>query len=290
MSFAKCDPNNPMELFYFKPLHGGFQVIAREPDSKLCLDASNGNGILLYPCYEDKMLNKNQIWHLRKGRLTWGEHHNHLAVDYQVKPEDGAERDGRHKIRLEPCNNKKGQRLRKHDVNADGTFLIKDEDTKLCIGFPHFVESGHFLAFSDCADSNHRWKENPKTHGQLEYLRHDENNQRVCLDANDYTFPKLMKCHGGKTQHWKVDEEHGWLKLRHAVEDNGRRRFFERCIDSDPDEHIVVSVQPCDIARQRKVRWSRINSRIPPETVAWNKAPKPSPNDPVLGGDAAPPP
>jgi hypothetical protein len=289
MTFSHCDSTNPSEVFFFRPLHGGFQVIAREPESNICLDAGGGNSILLYPCYEDKTLNRNQIWHLRKGHLTWGEHHNYMAVDFQIKPEDGITHDKRHNIRLEPCADKKGQHIRKYDVKeSDGTFMLRDEDTKQCLGFPHFVEMQHLLGYTNCEDGEHRWKEDPRTHA-FKFLRKDENDHLDCLDANDYVFPKLMRCNGGRTQRWKADD-HGWLKLRHSVEDNGRRRFFERCIDSEPEEHTIVSVQPCDVTKFRGVRWTRINSRTPPETEEWNKAPKPSPDDPVLGGDAEPPP
>lgn len=286
MNFAKCDASSPFELFYFRPLHGGFQVIARDPDSKTCLDAGSGHSILLYPCYEDKVMNRNQIWHLRKGHLTWGDDNNHVAVDFQVKPDQM--QGATSKLRLETCTDKKGQRLRKHDLKEDGTFLIQDEDTKLCLAPPKFTEAHHLLDMIDCTDGDHRWKEDPRTH-TFHFLRKDEHNHELCLDASDYTHPVLTRCNGGKTQRWKADE-HGWLKIRHHVEDNGRRRYFERCIDSAPEEHVTVAVQPCDVARARKISWTRINSRTPPETIAWNQAPKPSPDDPVLGGDAEPPP
>lgn len=68
-------------------------------------------------------------------------------------------------------------------------------------------------------------------------------------------------------------------------EDNGRRRFFEQCLDYAPEEPRMVSLQPCAKAQKRGVRWKRIGEFIPIERQLWNKVATPAPREP-LGGDA----
>merc|ERR1711988_1536882 len=104
----------------------------------------------------------------------------------------------------------------------------------------------------------------------------------TCLDAGDYHTPSFQGCRGGRTQRWKADEKAGWVKVLHAWEDNGRRRYFERCLDSKLASTVIISVQPCATAVERGVRWTRISSREPVEARLWRKAVKPSPTDPIM--------
>merc|ERR1711907_253222 len=111
-------------------------------------------------------------------------------------------------------------------------------------------------------DSEHRFEEVGHKPGHNGLKLKGTN---LCLDANDYNKATFSSCHYGQTQKWKVDESNIWVKVRHAWGDNGRQRFFERCLDSKPEAPVVVSVQPCEATHERGVSWTRINSREPPE-------------------------
>lgn len=263
-----------------RPQHAGYQVHVGGNDSGFCLDSAGGSQILVYPCYADKDQNFNQVWHIEQGHLVWKAKRSTnppKAVELQVAPKRGNDAS---LIHLRTCSDKNGQRLRKHNVDG-GSFALRDEDTKQCLGDDGRTDRTT-LHLVDCG-SAHRFKEGP--HPQTFNLV----GTNKCLDANDYDVPHLRPCRGGRTQRFEVDEKLGWVRVRHSWEDNGRRRFYERCLDSLAVAPLVVSVQPCDATAAGGIRWKRVNSRVPIETMIWNKAPKPLPDAPMLGGDAEPP-
>lgn len=243
----------------------------------MCLDSASGGQVLIYPCYEDAANNLNQVWHIEKDRLVWHRPEMPLAVDFQAVPPPSKLDDGN--FYLKTCAGKKGQRIRKHDVKADRSFLLRDEDTNECVGQAHTQRN---LVHLGPCDAAHRFME--ASQNSIRILGGD-----LCLDANDWKQAHMERCHGGQTQRFKVDEKNGWVKVIHAWGDNGRHRDFERCLDNKPEAPIIVSVQPCDATVARGVRWTRINSREPLEGALWRNAIKPAPNAPILGGDAEPP-
>lgn len=280
MNFQKCDEKNSQELLHAKPQHGGYQVSVSSRDSGNCLDSAGGGSVLIYPCYADKDHNMNQVWHIVNGRLVWhppDQSSRSMAVDFQVAASASPKEDK--VVHLRTCSGKEGQRIRKHDVRQGDSFVLRDEDTKECVGSGTF--SKQTLRMVTC-DKAHRFKE-----GGRHSFRVPDLDQ--CLDADDYEHPQMRHCSGSHTQRFEADEKSGWVKVIHSWEDNGRRRYYERCLDSKPEHPIVVSIQPCDSTVQQGVRWTRINSREPIETTLWNKAAKPSPDAVVLGGDAEPP-
>lgn len=281
MSFQKCNANNSQEVLYAKPQHGGFQVSVSSRDSGFCLDSAGGSTVLMYPCYADKDMNMNQVWHIKDGRLSWNVPHQEprtLAVDFQVAPILKSSEDNA--VALHTCSGKEGQRIRKHDIQVDGSFSLRDEDSELCIGAA--VLQRQSLRIGPCS-SAHRFTEDARGH-LFKIAALGE-----CLDANDYQHPEVRRCHGSRTQHFQADEKAGWVKVVHGVEDNGRKRYYEKCLDSKPEHPVVLSIQPCDATAERGVRWKRINSREPLEATIWKKSPKPSPDAVMLGGDAEPP-
>jgi glycosyltransferase involved in cell wall biosynthesis len=276
MSFEKCNEKNSQEIFYLKPQHGGYQVSVGSRDSGMCLDSASGSRVLIYPCYGDDVHNMNQVWHIDNGHLVWRGGDGTLGVDFEAsKAESKFEKEH---VYLATCASKKGQRIRKHDAVQGGSFALRDEDTGRCL-----IKVGDGLSLGACSSAT-RFQED----GWQKSLRVEGNDE--CLDAGyEYKRPTFTRCNAQRTQRWKVDEQAGWIKVLHGWEDNGRRRFWERCLDSEPAEQVPVSVQPCQAVAERGVRWRRINSRVPPEAELWNKAKKPSADDPVLGGDAEPP-
>merc|ERR1719199_1932149 len=158
MSFQKCNAKNSQELLYAKPQHGGFQVSVSSRDSGFCLDSAGGSTVLIYPCYPDKDMNMNQVWHIKDGRLSWNVPHQAprtLTVDFQVAPvlKDSEEDNA---VALHTCSGKEGQRIRKHDIQADGSFVLRDVDSELCVGAA--VSHRQSLRMGPCS-SAHRFKE-----------------------------------------------------------------------------------------------------------------------------------
>lgn len=102
----------------------------------------------------------------------------------------------------------------------------------------------------------------------------------------------LFACHKGsvgRKQRFEIIGPFGWVRLRSSWEDNGRRRFFELCLDHDAEPPLEVTLQPCDAVRERGVRWRLVNQQVPLETRLWRKAEKRPRSLPPLGGEAMPP-
>lgn len=280
LGFDKCDEKDSQQSFHTSSLLGGLQV--RVGDTNLCLDAAGGGDVLIYPCYEEKFANMNQVWWVSKGHLVWqrGAHpeDRHLVGFAEDLKKERSATAGETWLRT--CSDKRGQRFRRSDTSDDSTFLLRDADSDRCLGLP--AKDGHNyqarnLVVTQC-DTAVRWKEDS---GNLLLTV----NEGWCLDATqNYDRPTLMSCYGGRTQKWKVDDAKGWVKVLHAWEDNGRRRYYERCIDYEPVDPVDVSVQSCTTTLAKGVRWTRLHPRESREHALWRQAAKPKPGDPVLGG------
>mmetsp|Transcript_147574 Transcript_147574/g.269124 ORF Transcript_147574/g.269124 Transcript_147574/m.269124 type:complete len:932 (-) Transcript_147574:26-2821(-) len=276
LGFQVCDSADTQQVFHVTPMHDGLQV--HVGDTNMCLDAGGGVNILVYPCYQESANNKNQIWQLQNDHLVWqGPQEAHArCLDFQANPKL-VQGKGPTPVVLRTCSSKKGQRIEKAEQNAEsGTFLLRDKDSGKCVGSD---PGGNGVVLNDC-EYGHRWKARGN---KLQLV------SGACIDAVDYQTPKIFSCHGGRTQWWAVDDANGWVKVLHAWEDNGRRRFFERCLDSEPAPPLEVSVGHCDGAISRGVKWTRQNVRTPLEAQIWQKAEKPKYGELPLGGSAEPP-
>jgi len=69
LQFMKCDSHDTRQIFHALEMLDGFQI--RVGDSNFCLDAASGTQLLVYPCYEKRVGNRNQVWRLHEGRLIW---------------------------------------------------------------------------------------------------------------------------------------------------------------------------------------------------------------------------
>merc|ERR1719231_336810 len=215
----------------------------------------------------------NQVWHIRDGHLVWHppfQQNEARAIGFKAAPkhEDGA----LNTVHLRTCSEKEGQRFRKFEVWDDQSFLLRDEDAKQCLA-SNGLQQQQSLTLGDCGAAL-RFVEDPRKH----HIKSQE--MGTCLDASDYKIPELRHCYGTRTQKFKADEKNGWVKVLHAWEDNGRKRYYERCLDSKPAKLKTLSVHPCDAAVDRGVRWKRINTREPIEARIWSKTVKPGPGDP----------
>merc|ERR1712032_188185 len=220
----------------------------------------------------------NQVWHNRDGQLAFqtpkGDQGYCIDIAYKRTQLPTGEASWR------TCTPKAGQLLKRHDVR-DGTFLLRSPDSLQCL----IAEvSRRQLRMGPC-DEQQRWR----SLEDRQQVQHAQSGQ--CIDAHNEATPLLYPCHEstGRKQRIRIVDDPGWVQFQGGWEDNGRRRWFEKCLDFQPQDDIPVSLQPCDTAKRRNVRWTRIGIRTPPETEIWRTAEKPPPDYPVLGGDAEPP-
>jgi len=194
------------------------------------------------------------------------------------------------KLAMKTCAPKVGQRLLRHDARLDDSgFLIKDLDTDLCVGIPKPEIVGGPVTLVQCA-GDQRWVE-MRDRQQLKHV-----GVGYCLDGGKDENVIAYPCHeptAMRTQKFEIVDLNGsgWVRIKGGWEDNGRVRFFERCLDYDPLPSDTVRVEDCAIAELRKVRWERVGSRVPLEWSLWQqaKASLPPPGEPPLGGSADPP-
>mmetsp|Transcript_73427 Transcript_73427/g.160825 ORF Transcript_73427/g.160825 Transcript_73427/m.160825 type:complete len:983 (+) Transcript_73427:116-3064(+) len=282
LGFVRCAANDKSQILTAQRASTGFRIIVGEKGS-LCLDAAAGSGILVYPCYDATMTNHNQMWQVKNGHLIWSPppgrngRGKDLCADSRTVASKSGHAPG--EFGLGTCTPKKGQRIRK-EGDEDGTFILRDIDQNLCVSA---MAGGEKLGLLPCYEG-HRWRDRG---GQLEHVKTGK-----CLDAGpDESHPLLYACHlhPSRKQKFNLIFEPGWIQMEGMWGDNGRRRWFEKCLDSLPVDPINAVVQHCDQTAAQGVFWEAINEEIPLERTLWENAEKPPPGSPTLGGPAAPP-
>jgi len=287
---------NAQQVFHAKPMLDGLQV--QVGVSGFCLDAASGTQLLVYPCYDASIANQNQVWQIRNGKLVWEGQVKSGLKGYCV---DLRETSGTslkdvpvsQQINLRTCTQKLGQRLQRRDADKDGTFLIRDADTGKCLGTGSASTAGaleRVLKMTTC-HGDQRWRE-LTDRGQVQHV-----STTFCLDAGDEVMPIVYPCHEPKAQRkqrFHIVDNPGWVQLQRGWEDNGRKRYFEQCLDSAPEPAMEVALQSCAMAESSGTRWTRIGRRQPPELLLWQKASTLPPGSPQLGetevgGRAEPP-
>jgi len=288
LAFEKCAEGGAQQMFHATALLGGLQV--RVGDGNRCLDAGGGNQLLVYPCYDASAKNPNQIWHIRGGQLAWQAAHNAQGYCVDIAYLQGqlppvVPTVGTGEASWRTCAPTPGQRLDRHDAHS-GTFLLRNPDSLQCL---RSEVPGAPLQMGPC-DEHQRWRalEDRK---QVLHVHSEQ-----CIAARTQAKPSLTRCtsaptdhRAGRYEHVLIVDDPGWIQMQGGWADNGRVRWFEKCIDFQPQSDIQVSLQQCDKTKARNVRWTRIGVRTPPETEIWRNAEKPPPGTPVLGGDAQPP-
>ncbi|CAK8992365.1 unnamed protein product [Durusdinium trenchii] len=279
LHFRPCDEKDAGQTFHAKPRFGGFEIKVGE--TGYCLDSGGGSQALVYPCYDEKVHNMNQVWKIRDGRLLWESGGRVICVDSEKIQEKVKAPQGEY--RLVTCAPKPGQRLKREEIDSQGTFLLKDQDDGRCLS----ALSGNVLGLSECT-AKQRWR--VLAANGFHQVQHCES--KLCIDAGSEQKPILYPCHTGRVnqpQKFTVVDEPGWIQNPLTWGDNGRRRSFESCLDRLPTQHQSVAVQECSEVRQAGVQWERLNVFVPLERRLWEKAAKPPPGTPILGGDMAPP-
>merc|ERR1712194_2923 len=88
----------------------------------------------------------------------------------------------------------------------------------------------HQLKMVPCGESQRwRWLKD------REQVQHVQSNW--CLDAADLVKPILYPCHeprAQRKQRFNIVDDSGYVLLKSGWEDNGRKRFFEQCLDHHP--------------------------------------------------------
>lgn len=280
LAFQKCDPTNDGQVFHAKKMLDGLQIRVGETDN--CLDSVGGTQVLVYPCYEESVQNLNQVWQIRDNRLVWEGKGGRggICINFAELPHKGKRRPGA--FTLQTCTPKPGQRLQKFSETEDGTFLFRDADTGGCL----IKKGSDQLAMGDCGEDQ-RWRE----HSNTEQVQHVDSG--LCIDAGaNEQSPVLYPCHkprASRKQRFKLVDEPGWIQLQGTWGDNGRKRWFDKCLDHKPEEPVDLTIQRCQVSRKTGTSWEKLHAHTPLERRLWDQAEKPPPGTPPLGGDPAPP-
>lgn len=278
LEFQSCDPDDSGQVFHAKSMLGGIEIKAGDTD--LCLDTAGGTTVLVYPCYDEKVGNLNQVWHINGDQLEWSGQTGSFCIDaHSAAPVQQTHIPGRFTLQI--CVPKTGQRFRKDSLSSDGTFLLRDADAGGCLAQSSTVARD--LAIGACEDAQ-RWRVKAD---QIQHVKSE-----FCVDAGgNRELPTLYQCHrhASISQRFSLVDEPGWVQLTSNWGDNGRKRWFEKCLDYKPEVPLDVTIQRCGPTRKRGTSWERLHAHVPLERKLWDEADKPLPGDTPLGGEAAPP-
>jgi len=290
----ECDATHAQQLLHTAPLLDGLQV--QVGDTKSCLDSVSGTQVLVYPCYDESVANQNQVWQLQHGKLIWeGQVQTGMrgyCLDMHASGASLKEVPVAEHLRLRTCAPRRGQRLRRGDLDTDGTFLLRADGADKCLGTGS-GSSGvleRMLRLTRCRNDQ-RWRE-LKGRNQVQHVA-----SLLCIDAGNEVMPILYPCHEPtalRKQRFHVIDDPGWVQLQKGWEDNGRKRYFEQCLDHAPEADVEVIVEHCAEAEGKGVRWRRVGAHQPPEWQMWQKASTLPPGAQLLGesrvgGRAMPP-
>lgn len=278
LSFQPCSEDEA-QVFSARAVHDGFEI--RVGHGGMCLDSASGTQVLVYPCYDQSAIpNVNQLWQSSKNRLVWPGKVSTKAVSVAlIGREQVSPPQGEYTLRL--CADKRGQRLKKEPEAADGTFEIRDLDENTCLS----GLSGDVLGLTPCGSTHQRWRI-----VKGEQLQHVGSGN--CLDSATNDRPILYPCHRPtvqRPQKFHILEELNWIQNPPAWGDNGRKRWFEKCLDRLPVPQMDLALRTCDSAAKEGVRWEKLNAFLPLERKLWDQAEKPPAETPPLGGDTAVP-
>lgn len=283
LQFETCQPEELQQVLHATPMLHGLQI--RVGESDYCLDAAGGGALLVYPCYEESATNMNQVWHIRDHLLVWngprrdGPPVKHCVNMMKQKPKPDDATKGQPMMRT--CASKPGQKLQRGPPRQDGTFFLLTVDGSRCLRQGDFQKT----AMGAC-DDGALWR----------VLTGKDQVQHVttgwCMEEDPETAGlRIAPCHTPRAlnryQMYEILDKQQWVKRKQEWGDNGRRRWFEKCVDFEPTPSIDVSVQRCAAVHGRGVRWERYQAHPPMERSLWDRAVKPAPGEPELGAQAS---
>jgi len=269
LAFMECDEYNQMQTFArvaVTALHG-VQIRASIAHMSMCLDTAGGARVIVYPCYPEESQNMNQVWKIAHEKLSWnpqrpgGKLVRAMCLDQKATQENPT----RH-MKIATCVSKVGQRFEQYDAHKDGTFLLRDRDSGLCLGRVPGAEVTVAVSMVNCGERQ-RWK-----FDSGENLLHVETSMCMLL-SNGSDDPFFGNCHSfyGIPLRWEIVESIGWIRRKQEWADNGRLRWFERCLDYRPAVPLDVGLLKCDAARASNVSWERVGVFVPLERKLWQR-------------------
>eukprot|EP00929_Paragymnodinium_shiwhaense_P108180 TRINITY_DN74505_c0_g1_i1.p1 TRINITY_DN74505_c0_g1~~TRINITY_DN74505_c0_g1_i1.p1 ORF type:complete len:930 (+),score=127.94 TRINITY_DN74505_c0_g1_i1:202-2991(+) len=281
--FQTCDDKEPAQIFTLVQEHEGFEVRGFKGT---CIDSAGGSGAILYPCYSESVGNMNQRFQVIDERLVWDSGSKAVCLEAAEEPDaEGATpvamkevaASKNPKVTLQRCDSRRGQRFRK-EPSGEG-FLLKDGDSDRCLG----VLGSSVLTLVKCGPRQ-VWIEMK----DREQVKHKSS--RACVDHADGESPIVYPCHeghGGATQQFELaDLAEGFVSVQHkrGWADHGRKRFFPRCLDYDPQPATPAVFQDCALAASNGYIWERLGTFVPPEYEIWQD--KGAHETTILGGES----
>jgi len=187
------------------------------------------------------------------------------------------------------CTPKAGQKLKRQDLQEDGTFVLRDPDLGTCLGaVDGSGHGGKELALVECGQDT-RWDE-PSGREQVRHVA-----SGLCLDGGkgeNNERVRLFPCHRKTTQQsqrFTVIDAPGWVQWKMMWGDNGRKRWFPKCLDRQPVRPVSLALSSCAKTERLGWRWEKRNPHKPLEWETWEKVEKPDPGALPLGGPFEPP-
>lgn len=232
------------------------------------------------------------MWHFEDGLLVWHVDRKGYCVDIHAHkanletmpiPVDGPT--------FQTCASKPGQRFRKGDPHSDGSFqLLDDSDPTKCLcgssgsAWTKFDSSSVRPWLCSCESwPAERWVEDR----QKEQIRHAQTGN--CLTAGRGQ-PTVSPCtdyvHARDAQRFQYIEKPGWLQKKGIWGDNGRKRWFETCLDFHAVPRTKLSIRRCQ--QNSAMQFEKLGARTPPEWQMWQASAKPAVGE-ILGGSMQPP-
>lgn len=260
-----CDKDDEHQVFFTTSHPEGIIVRAGVGSIPMCLDAASGHDLLLYQCFPVEQNNRNQVFMIHADRLIWEGPSKDLCIDQPHMLKDTNLQAGF--MELKSCAAKAGQMLTKKDVDGEGSFLLWDKEIDKCLGIARrgaALETP--IKMGPCSPSQ-RWRVLQEPKSQVQHL-----SSGFCLDAGDEVRAILYPCHqpvGQRKQRFEVVDQldgnnagFSWVRLKKGWDDNGRKRYFDRCLDYKPEPLKSLEVRACD---SQAIRFERTFFKTPIE-------------------------
>lgn len=214
-------------------------------------------------------MNKNQDWRLRSSKLLW-EAGGSAAYCLEA-PANDVPLGIRHVpiaegFSFKTCADKSGQRFVRRHLEKE-YFVLQDVDVGQCLSASPPSFDLHLGSCDDAEAATWSWL---KDRQQVQHVA-----SQFCLDAGDEIKAIIYPCHepvAQQKQRFTLAEANaslGWVMLMDGWADNGRKRYFERCLDSRPEPSMEIGPKPCSAAKAAGYYWTEVAAFVPTERKIW---------------------